>query len=242
MIRLVAGLSFLMIPLIVLGQNIPVVTRGMPARPNAYPYGNILFPGGTPPPHMNTHAGRMGPAVSGSIPYTGVPPGQIGRPGRPRTVVVPYAYPVFYGGGYYQEPQSTNVTVVVPQQPVPSVIINNNYVPPEPGKPALREYSAGELPQSGVKVYEGGGSPQPRQESAPATGRSIMDEKPTIHLIALKDGTIRQALGYWVRGEELHYVTPDSTLNHVSLATVDRERSVELNAERKIDFDLRLSR
>ena len=89
-----------------------------------------------PAPHLNNHAGRLGGVVSGSIPYTGVPPGQRGRfPGR--TVVVPYAYPVFYGSGYGyrlrvyygQEPQAPNVTVVVPQQPVPQVIINNSYVP-----------------------------------------------------------------------------------------------------------------
>jgi hypothetical protein len=247
MIRLVATLSFLTLPFVVLGQHVPVInpSRGMTVPSNAYRYGNILFPGGTPAPHLNSHAARMGPAVSGSIPYTGVAPGQVGRPGRPRTIVVPYAYPVFYGGGYgggyYDEPQPSNVTVVVPQQPVPNVIINNTYAPPEPGKPSLKEYSQGELPETGLKVYEGAGS-QTRREPPPANGRSVMDEKPTIHLIALKDGTVRQALGYWVKGEELHYVTPDSTVNHVSLTMLDRERSVQLNAERKLDFDLRLPR
>ena len=36
-----------------------------------------------------------------------------------------------------------------------------------------------------------------------AIGRSIMDEKPTIYLVALKDGTIRQAIGYWVQGRHI---------------------------------------
>jgi hypothetical protein len=67
-----------------------------------------------------------------------------------------------------------------------------------------------------------------------------MDEKPTIYLIALKDGTLRQAIGYWTQGDTLHYVTPDSSVNHLSIGMVDRERSIELNAERKLEFDLKL--
>lgn len=252
MTRRISLLSFLAVPVLLLGQHVPVINPSRPTMPapNAYRYGNILFPGGTPP-HLNTHAGRMGPAVSGSIPYTGVPPGQGGRPGRNRTVVVPYAYPVFYGagyGGYYQEPQTTNVTVVVPQQPVPNVIINNTYAP-ETAKPGLKEYSASELPDGGVRVFEGGGQREtsareaPPQRDAPVRPeRSVMDERPTIHLIALRDGTIRQALGYWVKGDTLHYVTPESTISQISLGMLDRERSVELNAERKVEFELTLPR
>ena len=90
----------------------------------------------------NTHAGRLGATIAGGS-YTGVPPGAIPPHGRQRTVVVPYAYPVFYGGGYggitLQSSSRQNVTVVVPQQQVPQVIINNGYVP-ETANPALREY------------------------------------------------------------------------------------------------------
>ena len=82
------------------------------------------------------------------------------------------------------------------------------------------------------------------QRSAPSllhvqTARSWI-EKPTIYLIALKDGTLRQAIGYWTQGDTLHYVTPDSSVNHLSIGMVDRERSIELNAERKLEFDLKL--
>lgn len=241
--RLVTFLAFIGTFSLIQAQHVPVIntTRGMTAPANAYRYGNILFPGGVPAPHMSTHAGRMGPAVSGSIPYTGVPPGTVGRPGRPRTVVVPYAFPVFYGGGGYYAPEpQPNVTVVVPQQPVPQVVINNTYSPPETGKPVLREYSPGQLPDSNVKVYEGPSKPSP--DSAVSSGRSIMDEKPTIYLVVLKDGTIRQAIGYWVEGDIFHYVTPSSSVNHVSADMVDRERSIELNAERKLDFDPKLTR
>jgi hypothetical protein len=160
-------------------------------------------------------------------------------------MIVPYAYPVYYGGGgyydgYAPEQQPTNVTVVVPQQPAPQVIINNSYVP-ETAKPVVREYSAGELPEnSGIRVYEGA---KPRHtEPAARSGVSVMDEKPTIFLIALTDGTIRQAIGYWQQGDTFHYVTPDSSINHLSVGMVDRARSIELNAERKLDFDLKLTR
>ena len=121
-----------------------------------------------------------------------------------------------------------------PRRPV---IINNSYVP-ETANPALREYSPSELEESsGIRVYDG---PKARTVPPPVqSGRSIMDEKPTIYLIALKDGTIRQAIGYWQQGDTFHYVTPESSINHLSLAMVDRDRSVELNAERKLEFDLK---
>jgi len=211
----------------------------MIAPSNGVRYGNILFPGGIPP-GTNTHAGRLGATIAGGS-YTGVAPGV--PHARQRTVVVPYAYPVYYGGGYgdYYPPeqqQPSNVTVVVPQQQVPQVIINNGYTP-ETANPVLREYGEGELPESGVRVYDGS-SKKRAEQPATRSDRSVLDEKPTIYLIALKDGTLRQAIGYWTQGDTLHYVTPDSSVNHLSIGMVDRERSIELNAERKLEFDLKL--
>ena len=240
--RLTALYGFLTLTL--LAQVPPVVNtnRGMIAPSNGVRYGNILFPGGVPQTN-NSYASRLGATVAGGS-YTGVAPG-VRTPshgGRPRTVVVPYAYPVYYGGGGYgdyypPEQQPSNVTVVVPQQQVPQVIINNGYTP-ETANPVLREYGEGELPESGVRVYEG--SSKKHASAPPRSDRSVMDEKPTIYLIALKDGTLRQAIGYWTQGDTLHYVTPDSSVNHLSIGMVDRERSIELNAERKLEFDLKL--
>jgi hypothetical protein len=242
--RFLALLAFVALPGLIPAQHVGVInpSRPMPAPRGAYQYGNILFPGGIPQT-PNNHAGRLGGNIAGN-PYPGI--GLGGRPGnpggRPRTVVVPYAYPLFMGGGGYYgyDQQPNNVTVVVPQQQTPQVIINNSYIP-ETAKPVLREYSAGELEESssGIRVYEGA---RPRTEPASGSGRSIMDEKPTIYLIALKDGTIRQAIGYWQQGDTFHYVTPESSINHLSAAMVDRDRSIELNAERKLDFDLKITR
>jgi hypothetical protein len=67
-----------------------------------------------------------------------------------------------------------------------------------------------------------------------------MDEKATIYLIALKDGTVRQAIGYWTQGNTLRYVTPEASISELSGDIVNVERSIELNRERNLDFDLRL--
>ena len=230
-------------------QTAPVVRSGptMQAPSNGLRFGNILFPGGIAP-HQQTHAGRIG-AVVGGGPFPGAGVGGGGRPGLPnrnRTIVVPYAVPVYYGDpygyGYGYQQQTPNVTVVVPQQSTPSVVINHNYSP-ETARPVLRDYSNSELPESGIKVYEG-----PRQQSAapaepaqPETRRAAPD-KPTIYLIALKDGTIRQAIGYWIEGSSLNYVTPQSSINNVALDSVDRELSVQLNSERNLEFDLNSAR
>jgi hypothetical protein len=227
--------------------------RPMPAPTNALPFGNILHPGGiTSFPH------QLGGTVSGTIPYTGVPPGRhpgpggFGRSGHNRTVVVPYAVPVFgYGGygygGYYDGQQApTNVTVVVPQQPTPSVIINQTFNSPDEARQQMTEYSTGDIPdKGGVRVYEpprrsDSSSAQPEVTAPPPAPRSsARDGKPTIYLIALTDSTVRQAIGYWVEDGTLNYVTPQASINHVSLDMVDRDTSVQLNAERKLEFDLK---
>lgn len=237
-----------------LGQHLNTMNpvRPMPAPPNALPFGNILFPGGIPAHHTE----RVGGLITGSRPYTGVPPrgtaGYPGGPGRNRTVVVPYAVPVFASPYYgYADPgylmQQPNVTVVVPQAPTPSVVINQHYNPPEPGKPVLRDYSNIELPETSVKVYEGptpGGGRVEANEPKPAvrTPHAPRDDRPTIYLIALKDTSVRQAIGYWVEDGTLHYVTPKGSINHVTLDMVDRETSVQLNAERNLEFDLNAAR
>ena len=171
-------------------QRAPVINPGRSIQPpaGAYRFGNILFPGGIAP-HQQSHAGRLGGIISGNpFPGVGVGVGGARGPHRNRTIVVPYAVPVYYGdpyayGGYPYQQQSPNVTVVVPQQPAPSVIINHNYTPDSP-KPVLREYSATELPESGgLKVYEG----STKKPAAAAEPTRAFSDKPTIFLIALKD-------------------------------------------------------
>ena len=158
-------------------QHVGVInpSRGMSPPPGAYPYGNILFPGGT---GINqSHAARLGASVAGYPPIPGgrpgVGPGGGGYAGgRNRTVIVPYAYPVAYPDyGYgYGMPQAApaNVTVVVPQQPTPSVIINQNY---GPDQPTARTSVSEERESSGLRVWDGPSvKPAPEKSGAVCCG------------------------------------------------------------------------
>jgi len=231
----------------------------MPAPSNMAPYGNILYPGGRP-----SFPSQLGATVRG-MPY-GYGPGVVGggahlgvSGGHPRTVVVPYAYPVFYGGGYgggygydgyAQQAPPTNVTVVVPQQPPPSVIINQTFANGEPVSRELREMSADSPAPSdgsagGWKSWEPKRSSTQRTTqpaiapvSAPSDGATYArDGKPTIYLIALRDSTVKQAIGFWLEGNVLAYVTPQASIQRISMDRVDRELSVQLNSERNLEFD-----
>ena len=137
---------------------------------------------------------------------------------HPRTGVV---VPVFAG---YVEPEAQQP----PQQP-PSVIVNPDYQP-QVQNPSLRDYS-------NVPLLESPPLEQRLSEPPPAIIQQA-DQSATIFLIALKDGTIVAAIGYWVEGETLSYVTRDGTINRVSIDRVDGDFSVKLNAERKLDFKL----
>ncbi|MBI1895300.1 MAG: hypothetical protein HYZ57_10540 [Acidobacteria bacterium] len=255
------AIAVLLAPVALLGQHVGVINTGPTMRPpaNAFPFGNILFPAGIPNTiSSQTHASRLGATISGFPPYTGAPARGVfsGRRGGlgGRTVVVPYAYPVFVGGGFYDyaPPQpASNITVVVPQQPAPSVIINHNYTP-ETAEPVMRDYSNTELPESassrsssGMRVYEAPVAPAAEPERRPGRAASAPrpdEDRPTIYLIALNDGTVYSAIGYWAEGETLHYVTPQGSLNRVSLDRIDRATTAQLNRERNVDFDAKVLR
>jgi hypothetical protein len=226
----------------------------MLAPPNANPYGNILFPGGTPIAAPPPRLGSLIPNNHGRPPggHVGPPSRPGGRPGgRDRTVVVPYAFPVYVGDGYNNgynygyPPQQQPVTVVVPpqQQTVPTVIINQTFASdgPEPDN----EEDATNTSTSSVRIYK---TPVRQQAAEPAKQggepakpprENVADERATIYLIAYKDSSIHSAIGYWVEDSTLHYVTQQGTVNRVSLDQVDRPLSDQLNSERKVDFQIR---
>ena len=207
--------------------------RPMPAPINAPRYGNILFPGGVP---QQSHAARLGGVVAGIPPQ----PARMHHGPRGRTTVVPYAVPVFVGGygyggyGYQpavmQEPQP--VTVVMPQQAPPQVIINHHYGSSDAARPTT---SIEGSQNSELKVFEA--TPSPRREPVRAAVTEDAD-KPNVYLIALKNDTVRQAIGFWVKESTLHYVTPDATVNRVSLDMIDRDATKQLNAQRKLELEL----
>ena len=225
-------------------------------------YGNILFPGGVsafpngvvhpPQPRIGSLIPPWSLPTLGPNPAPGFPGGRGPDWHRQRTVVVPYAVPVWTGGwgnpyDYAVNQPASNVTVVIPQQPTPSVVINHNYTP-ERANPVMHDYTNSQLPQpepgnGGLRIYDApSGTPEPERRpvekrSQPAAAPA--DDKPNIYLIALKDGTVRAAIGYWEKDGALHYVTPQGTVNRFSLEMLDSDTTVSLNRRQGLDWDLK---
>lgn len=214
-------------------------------------YGSILQPGlghvPTVPP-----GGVTGPYFGNSLGVSGFSAfagGAGGHPQHRRAVVVPY--PVYYGGynygygyGYdpslgYVPPGYSDPNAAANANGVPSVVINQNYVPPT-ANPQVREYTApsdnSQDQQSGMKLYQTPPThPYADAQQNSATGH---DDTPTLYLIAFKDHTIVQALGYWMEGSTLHYVSVEHSLNQASMDLIDRDLSQRLNDERGVQFKL----
>jgi hypothetical protein len=174
-------------------------------------------------------------------------PGRASHPQHASTVIVPY--PVYYGGyyggayGYGGDPSAAGYAPGYGSgyvddgsngPGVPSVVINQSFVPPQ-ANPQVREYTGDQTQpdQSGLKLYQA----PPSHPYADAQ-RAANSDQPTIYLIAFRDHTIVQALGYWMQGSTLHYVSAEQTLNQVSIDLVDRDLSQRLNDERGLDFRL----
>lgn len=218
----------------------PVTTGGFgnvvfPGGTSAMPgvtrnFGNVVFPGtGGPKVQVPfsitdpTFGDRLGRTIAGQNVYGQ----QFGRGGRNnnRTVTLPYAVPVYVGGGYYdnsaaaaQPASQPNVIVVYPQQQAPQIV--NQAAPPDLSSQYLTVPAP--EPQSNVNVYQAPVSPRP---DTPAT------TEPARFLIAFKDHTIYSAVAYWVEADTLHYFTNGNTHNQVSLSLIDKELTERLNRE-----------
>jgi hypothetical protein len=219
-------------------------------------YGNVLFPGtghspSTPPPpggvtnqNFRFGGGFARPVLANPFPASHAQHG--------RSVIVPY--PVFYGGGpgYGYDPNAAYAPGYGDQAPpvinsggAPSVVINQNFIPPQ-ANPQVREYNPSDAPpdqQSGMRLYQN--SSHPYADAAGNTGtrgQPVADDQPTIYLIAFRDHSIVQALGYWMEGSTLHYVSVEHSLNQASIDMIDRDLSQRLNDERGMDFKLPAAR
>jgi hypothetical protein len=185
---------------------------------------------------------QRGPAVAhgGGVLYPGSRAARgAGRVLAPRPVAHPahaYGYivpiPVYYGAGYY----GYDPSVPLAQQSAPAydsnpanyadsgqspvVVINQAY-----GNPADNPDAQGPPPDAGYSRF---GTPPP----------PMPDPEPTLYLIAMRDHTIVAAIGYWVQGDTLNYITEDGNQNQISLALVDRDFSKQLNDDRHVDFRL----
>lgn len=146
--------------------------------------------------------------ASAGYAYGYAPPPDAGAAGPPPAGSVPAYYGADPGGQGY-----------------PSVIINPNYTP-QVAHPVMRDYSY--LPSADAPpAYTNDAA-----AAQPAPAPSV------IFLIAMKDHTIYPAVAYWVQNGTLNYIDRQGTRNQVPLTQVDRDFSVQLNKDRKIDFAL----
>ncbi len=208
-------------------------------------FGSVLYPGTGHAP-VTPPGGINGPRFNGRP--AGVPSrGPIGspipanHPQHNRTVIVPY--PVFYGGysGYapgYDPSAGYPPDQVAPtySNGTPSVVINQNYIPPQ-ANPSVQNYGPGDTAaEPTMRMYQAPPS-HPYADALDGARRPVSDQ-PTLYLIAFKDHTIVQALGYWMENGALHYVSVEHTLNQASLDLIDRDLSQRLNDERSVEFKL----
>jgi hypothetical protein len=119
------------------------------------------------------------------------------------------------------------------------VVINQTFIPPQ-ANPQVREYGdSQDQPQSSMRMYQTPPThPYADVPERTAPAQQANDDKPTLYLIAFKNHNIVQALGYWMEGPTLHYVSVEHTLNQASLDLIDRDLSLQLNSERGIEFKL----
>ena len=192
-----------------------------------YSPGSVLHPGGIPPqPRAGAPVAPMGGYGQPPQQYPARQQSATGGPRGHRGTVVAVPVPVYIGGGSYEEPSPPPAA---PPHEAPVVLINPNYQP-EQLNPVLRDYSNVPLQESPPLEQRLSEPPQAVIQQA--------DPSPTIYLIALNDGTIAAALGFWMEGDTLHYITRDGNRNRVSIDRVDREFSTRLNTERHLDFKL----
>jgi hypothetical protein len=187
-------------------------------------FGRVIFPGTGAPALVRPF---VGPAFTS--------PPLVSHGVHNRSVLVPF--PVFYGGGYYDAyeppPAATPLNeydLYGANQRAPVVIINQNFKP-DTVNPVLRDYSDVPLPEAAPRAPAPANSPNAADTRDPG-------DQPTIYLIAMTDGTVFEAIAYWLVGDTLNYITVDGSHNRATLDLVDREFSKRLNDERNVEFKL----
>jgi hypothetical protein len=217
-------------------------------------YGNVLFPGtghapATPPNGIvGIAGGNFGGRFGGPSGRVFANPFVTNHPQHQRAVIVPY--PVFYGGGYgygydpsaaYAPGYADQAPPVINSGAAPSVVINQNFIP-QAVNPQVRDYGSSDAPpdqQSGMRLYQNSSHPYADAPANTVSRQQLSaNDQPTIYLIAFKDHSIVQALGYWMEGATLHYVSVEHSLNQASIDLIDRDLSQRLNDERGLEFRL----
>jgi len=206
------------------------------SAPRSYTVGDVLHPGGVPPqPAAGVPVlpmGGYGQRAPGRPSHGGG--GGHGRPNAPhpphdRSAIVPF----YFGSGYapgYSEPNVDQQQAQQQQSEDPPVLVINQDYKREMLNPVVHDYSNMDIPPS-PPLEQRLSTPPPAYIQRP-------DPSPTIYLIALTDGSIVTALGYWMEGDTLNYITREGTRNRVTIDRVDRPFSTKLNTDRNLEFKL----
>lgn len=226
-----------MIPLVLAAMFLGLVTTASGQRRGQSwslgGFGNIVYPGIGHAPA--TSAGGAGPNLFGR-------PASAARPSAatPAQIVV-LPIPVYDNSNLDEQsgmhlpadedPAQASTNLDVP----PRVVSDQKFASPDDSQFANHYPATGW--EFGPPV-----SPKPANLCASAahcaSNTADNDGKPTIYLIAFKDHRIVAALGYWIEGTMLHYVSLEYAFNHASISLIDSKLSRRLNHERGIEFTL----
>ena len=132
-----------------------------------------------------------------------------------------YGYPYYgatdYGAADYGATDYGGYSSYGAPSPSPQVLIISNQTPPQP---VIVQ------PPPAPSVWNSGPSAQAKKYEDP------------LFLLAMKDGTIRAVVAYWVDGMTVHYVTMDHEQKQTPLSSLDHSLSERLNRERNVTFSL----
>jgi hypothetical protein len=126
--------------------------------------------------------------------------------------VVPYGFG--YGDGYLPYDAATPYGYFLP----PNFVI----VQPPPAPAVIQE----PLREAKAVIHE---------YTQPVPEPSAQGEPPTFAII-MKDGSVRSASAIFVTNNVLHYVDPEEKNLRISMDEVDREATLKLNRERKLNL------
>ena len=189
-------------------------------------FGNVLFPGTGHPP-----ATAPG-GITGAYFFQNTPKVRDHWP--PGTVILSspeMAVPEDSNG--LSEQDYRPVTTIPGSAPLgdPPQVIDQAFIEQQNAPQPEANYQSGAERQS-----EQAGGCESSVRGAVHKPQQNYDGKPTVYLLALKDGSVLQLLGYWIRDSILYYVSVDYALNQISLVLIDQGVSKRLNAELGINF------
>lgn len=207
-------------------------------------FGSVVFPGGTSGTTSGITrnfgsavfpGGIQTPSVNAGTPVIGARPGSIAAPTNSnfrrfpttrsyiRSTPYIYAYPMFVGGGSYDNSYAPQESAPPQQQPNITVI----YPPQQQAAPTMIQAGPdGEYTNRTLRRRQA-----VEDDAEPSTDAPH-------YLLAFKDHTIYSAVAYWADGDTLHYFTSGNTHNQASLSLIDRALTERLNRELGIDFKL----